>query len=361
MQRTIVGFTLAIALLLLAQPSSAAALEALGVREPGKSSHREQVKAEPTQRAVSGQVLGNGDKPLSGVFVQQLGGIASAITDEGGKYTIRLDSGAGQVLVFTAVGYLANQRPADAPGPLSLEPIPTYRPAFVPAQEDQDAALPEKIVDTQIGMRYRHRNEALAARSRGVEGWSNNEFEVDARYRADNLLLVLSGFRNRTPITIVPLTSQPAQQPATEATQWTGSLGYVVELGDFDLVPKATFTSAWGTPSNGGTPWTGTPLDYSTTRQGLGLELEGATRFEDLTLAIKAGVFPNLATTLSGAPYAVSDIRSFDIGLLVGYEIFPGLRADFTASRQFASGLDFDHWANVFGIGLTYLPLEVRP
>jgi hypothetical protein len=220
-------------------------------------------------------------------------------------------------------------------------------------------ACAEDAFDTQIGLDYRVRYQATAARGRGVEGWANNELALAARLRADSLVVGLAGFRNKVPLAIAALPSQPAPQPAVESSRWDVSLGYAFDLVLLTVLPRVSYTFAYTVPSSA-VPWTGTPLDFSQTRQGPGVGVEVAAGMAPLDVIGRFSTIPSLGTTLSGAPYAVEPVLASEIGVRFGYTLFPGLRASVDLARQWATGKDQDEWADIGAFGLTYYPEHVK-
>ncbi|MBM3271197.1 MAG: hypothetical protein FJZ01_26490 [Candidatus Sericytochromatia bacterium] len=219
--------------------------------------------------------------------------------------------------------------------------------------------LAAETFDTQIALDYRVRYQATAARGHGVEGWANNELALDARFRAEEFVAGLAGFRNKVPLAIGPLSAQPTPQPAVESSRWDVFLAYMVEVGEISLLPRASYTFAYTVPATN-VPWTGTPLDFGQTRQGPGVGLEAAYDLGPFALIGRAHVVPSLATTLSGAPYPIEPVIASEAGLRVSYALFPGLRASVDLARHWADGKDQSEYANVFSVGLAYLPVQVR-
>lgn len=317
---------------------------------------------------ANGQVVAPDGKPLADVFVQQQGAIASAITDQAGRYRLKLDPGGEPVLVFSSAGYLSQVVPSSGAQRVTLRPIPTYVPMFQPVPSEHVPVTDQRF-DTELGLSYRLRDQFTTASGRTVTGLANNELAGEARYRVRDVVLGLSGFRSRVPVAIAGLTPQPNPAPAIETSQWNVSAGYVLPLGSFELLPEVFYSNYYVSPSNNGTPWTGTPLDYAQTRQSsnllgflpLGVGLDAGTRWGDWELFVHGRYVPDYATTLSGAPYALNDVAWGNTGATLGYNLFPGLRLDFDYSRQFSWGTNFGEAANVYGIGLSYHPMRVAP
>ncbi len=308
---------------------------------------------------VTGRVQGPDGKPVPNLFVQQQGAIASATTDARGQYTLRLDPNGRQVLVISGVGFLSQEVPVSAAQTIVMRPVPTYRPGFVPVAPEAAIGV-YRLFDTQVGLSYRVRDQYLASSGRSVTGWANNEFAGEARYRVNDWALGLTGFRVKAPVSIGPAATQPNPAPALETTQWNLSAGYVLGLGGFELLPQVLLSNYYLTPS-GTTPWTGTTADYAQTRQGLGLALDAGTRIGAFEVIAHGMYVPWAAVTVTTAPQAPASPHWGEAGLTLGYNLFPGLRADLSYTRHFGAGSTYDDFANVYGLGLSYHPERVTP
>lgn len=308
---------------------------------------------------VTGRVLGPDGKPAANVFVQQQGAIASAATDARGQYTLRLDPAGRQVLVFSGVGYLSQEVPVANAQTVVLKPVPTYQPTFNPVPEQAVIGI-YRLFDTEVGLSYRVRDQFVTYSGRNLSGWANNEFAGSARYRVNNWALGLNGFRVKAPVTIPPLTTQPSPAPSVETSQWNLSGGYVFGVGGFELLPQLVLSNYYVTPSTS-TPWTGTPADYAQTRQGLGISIDAGTRMGALELMAHGMLAPWASVTTSTAPYSLESLQWGEVGATVGYNLFPGLRADLSYTRQFGSATRYGEGANVYGIGFSYHPERVTP
>lgn len=308
---------------------------------------------------VSGRVTGPDGKPVANVFVQQQGAIASATTDARGQYTLRLDPAGRQVLVFSGVGFLNQEVPAASAQTVVMKPVPTFKPSFAPVPEQATIGV-YRLFDTQVGLTYRVRDQFLTSNGRNVSGWANNEIAGEARYRVNNWALGLSGFRVKAPVALGPVATQPTPAPSIETSQWALSGGYVFDLGAVEVLPQLTFANYYVTPSYT-TPWTGTPADYAQTRQGLGLAVDAGTHLGSFEVIAHGMIVPAGGTAVSTAPYAIDSLQWGELGATVGYNLFPGLRADLSYTRQFGSGSNFGESANVYGLGLSYHPERVTP
>lgn len=321
---------------------------------------RSQSRVTAQDGRFEGRVVAPDGKPLAGVLVHQPGGVASALTDEQGLFSLRLDPAAQPRLSFSAVGYLACEVPLAGAGVVTLQPVPVYRPGFRPlAPEPGPTERP--FFDTQLGLQYRARYQSVTGRSHRVEGWAGNDLAGVARLRAAPVVLGLEGFRFKAPLTLAPLAAQVSPQPTVENTQWAAWLGYPFSFQGLEWLPQAGYVTSYWVPGNQGTPWTGTPLDFGQTRQGAALALEAGRAVGALDLSARVTYIPALGTVLSGAPYSVGDLRSAEVAIGAGYEVLPGLRLGLNVARQWANGADLDEWANVFGLSAIYLPERVRP
>lgn len=309
---------------------------------------------------VSGRVLDPDGKPAANVFVQQQGAIASATTDARGQYTLRLDPSGRQSLVFSGVGFLSRQVAVAGAQVVTMKAVPTYTPTFQPVPEEAAIGV-YRLFDTEIGLSYRLRDQAITYSGRNLSGWANNELWGEARYRVNNWALGLNGFRVKAPLTIGPLATQPSPAPTVETSQWNLTLGYVLGLGNVEILPQLSWSNSYVTPSSS-TPWTGTPADYAQTRQGLGLVLDAGTRLGAVELIAHGMFVPSGSVIAPTAPYSLDALQWGEGRLTVGYNVIPGLRADLSYTRQFgwASG-SYGESANVYGLGLSYHPERVTP
>lgn len=315
--------------------------------------------AAPAEPSVSGKVLNAQGMPLANVFVQQQGGIASAISDERGSFTLKLDPNGRMALVYSAVGYVTAEVPAGQAGTVILQPVPSYRPAFVMVQS---VATPveTRLFDTGLSLSYGVRQQQTTYSNRNVEGWANNEIQGEARYRVGDVALGLKGFRNKVPVTISGLATQPASLPTVETSQVNASLGYAFTAFAHEIMPQLVYSNYFVAPSNAGTPWTGTPLDYTQTRQALGVALDVGHRMGPWDL-IGNGVWLPYTISLTGAPYTLENVGWNELGLTIGYNAAPGLRLDLSYRRQFAAGTSYGDWANIYGLGISYHPERNTP
>lgn len=315
---------------------------------------------------VTGRILGANGRALPNAFIQQQGGSASTTTDDQGFYTLKLDASGGARLLVTAIGYLSQEVPVSNSVTLTLRPVPTYRPSFVPVPPEAGTTPTQRRFDTQIGVQYRLRSESLSYTSatgqvRKVSGWASNEVGGLARYRVNDLVFSLDGWRNKVPLTLANL--QPAPTAAVDTSAWSVALGYVVALGALEVMPEVAYANSFVTPSMSGTPYTGTPLDFTTTRQGIALGVEAGYPWGGLEVQGEFRIVPAFLTSssLTGAPYTPQTPTWGEGGLVVGYQVIPGLRVEGSYTYQFAGASDLSEGAHVFGLGLTYHPERIAP
>lgn len=314
--------------------------------------------AAPAEASFSGKVMGPDGKPLSSVFVQQQGAINSAISDEKGNFTLKLDPKGRQVLVFTAVGFVGQEVAATSAQSVTLRPVPAYRPTFTTAPA-QAVAVGNAVFDTQVGLSYGLRNQLVNTGNRSVDGLAVNGLVTDARYRAGDTVFGLSGYRIKAPILISPLSTQPSTTPSVDHSEWNLSAGYTARMAGVDFLPQLVYTNSFITPSYS-SPWTGTPMDFSQSRHALAIGLEAGKRFGDLEV-IGRGKLPVLRSTTSSAPYNLGDVSWGDVGLLLGYTVMPGLRLDLTATQQWVGATNTYESSQIYGVGFSYHPERVMP
>jgi hypothetical protein len=101
-------------------------------------------------------------------------------------------------------------------------------------------------------------------------------------------------------------------------------------------------------------------MDYSQSRHALAFGLEAGKRFGDLEV-IGRGKIPLLKAVNTSAPYSLGDVRWGDLGVLVGYNLTPGLRLDLTATQQWGGAANTYESSQLYGIGLSYHPERVTP
>lgn len=318
----------------------------------------------PAPVTIAGSVHGPDGVPIDGAFIQVRDGVSSAVTGVDGRFDLLAEPHEGRTLVVTAVGYKTAQVPLAHARSITLEPLPVYRPAEIPPPPPEVAA-DESVFDTQVSGAYRTRYQSYAANGRGITGWADNEFGIDARYRAADWVFGLEGHRNRVPYDIQGLSPQPSTAPEVEQSSWNLSAGPVFDLWGLELLPRLVFANRYCDPSGtNGTPWTGTPLDFSQTELAGEVSLDLGYRLGPVTAVIDGSRSFVEATTLTGAPYGPTDVGLNEGGITLSYTVIPGLRADLAYQRTFdvgVPGTHLDQWADVIGLGLTYLPAQVQP
>ena len=312
---------------------------------------------------VSGRVLGPHDAPVAGAFIQVADGVSSAISGPDGRFELQARLSEGRTLIVTAVGFETARVLVSRAATIVLAPLPTYRPAIIPPPYRR-AAADSRVFDTQVAAAYRTRYQSFASNGKGVSGWADNEFGIDARYRAANWVFGLAGFRNKVPFTIAGLSPQPSSAPEIEQSAWSLSAGHVFSVAHLEFLPQLVLSNRYSVPSSSGTPWTGTPLDFSQTRLAGDVAFDVGYRLGPVVAILHGARSFAEATSLSGAPYPATDVGMNEAGIDLGYTIMPGLKVDLSYLRTFdvgVPGTHLDEWADVMGLGLTYLPAQVQP
>lgn len=307
------------------------------------------------QARLSGRVLGEAGQPLSQVFVQQQGSLATAFTDDQGRFTLTLDPNGRKTLELSAVGYQSKVISVEAAGAkaITLEPIPTYQPSYAPAVPERIA--PEiPLMDTQVGLAYRLRNLTVAHRGQRVEGSVDNELFAQGQLRRGHALLGLEAYRFKVPTT-VPNTQPSSPVAHPEVTDMKLRGGLVFGNRAWEVAPSLALFQENVTPNNSEVPYTGTLLDFTQTRRGVGVSVPAILGLGRLELLGEAAYFPWTWVTLDGAPYSVGSSSRVDVRLGVGYRIMPSLRADLNVTRHMWRG-GFEQTSDVVGLGLTYRP-----
>ncbi len=338
----------------LAASKGAASVFRLAVGRPTRA---------PALVLIRGRVVGPHGAPVDGAFVQVADGVSSAISGPDGRFELQAQTSEGRTLIVTAVGFETARVVESGAATIVMAPLPTYRPALLPLPPRRHAAG-SQVFDTQVAAAYRTRYQSFVSSGRGVSGWADNEFGIDARYRAADWVFGLAGFRNKTPFTIAGLSAQPSSAPEIEQSQWNLSAGHVFSVGDLEFLPQVVFSNSYSVPSTSGTPWTGTPLDFSQTRLAGDVALDVGYRLGPVVAILHGARSFAEATSLSGAPYPATDVGMNEAGIDLGYTVMPGLKADLSYLRTFdvgVPGTHLDEWADVMGLGLTYLPAQVQP
>lgn len=307
------------------------------------------------QSRVSGKVIGEKGQPLSQVFVQQQGSLATAFTDDQGRFTLTVDPNGRRAVELSAVGYLSQVVPLDAVSarPVQLSVLPTYQPTYAPILPERITA-PAPLMDTQAGLSYWLRDYKLAHQGQAVEGWIDNELAAHGQLRAGQALIGLEGSRYKVPMTR-PNTQTSAKVATPEGTDLKVRGGMVFGNAAWEAAPSLSVFQQNLTAGNSGIPYSGTLMDFTQTRRGLGVAVPGVVAFGRLEVLGEAAWYPWTTITLESAPYGVASSNRLDLKAGVGYRLLPTVRAELTFARQAWRG-GFEETSSVWGLGVTYRP-----
>jgi hypothetical protein len=308
------------------------------------------------QTRISGRVVGEKGQALTKVFVQQQGSLATAFTDDLGRFTLTLDPNGQRSIEISAVGYQSKIVPVDslAARPVKLELIPTYQPTYAPV-------LPARVsptippLDTQVGVAYQLHNPRLSQAGQAVEGWVDNALSGHGQLRRGDVLIGLEGSRYKAPLDLPnsPTTASVASPEVTDV-KIRGGMAFgnsMIEVG-----PSLSVFQTNVTPGNNGVPYSGTLMDYTHTRRGIGLAVPGIVTLGRVELLGEGAYYPWTSTTLEGAPAPITSGQRFDLKLGVGYRVTPTVRAELTFANQLWRRGDFREDTTIWGLGVTYRP-----
>lgn len=248
------------------------------------------------------------------------------------------------VAAFSLVG-----TPSFAP----IEP-PSYRPTY-PSQIE--AAPPaEHLLDTQIGAGYRFRNSRLNYGGTLVEGWVDNELSGHGQLRVGNWLYGLSAWRYRAPMILSSLPVDQSNVSSAEVSQISLHAGYSLIWQALEIVPSLFLTQLHASSNGQGIPYSGTPLDWTQDRRGIGLSLPVALQLPGpIEIVGSLSWLPKSDLHLEKAPYSLTDTSFLEERIGLGIRITPTLRGELTYTRYlWQGGLNED--SDVFGFGIAYRP-----
>ncbi|MNX18829.1 hypothetical protein D3C86_487350 [compost metagenome] len=308
------------------------------------------------QTRVTGRVVNDKGQALAKVFVQQQGSLATAFTDDQGRFTITLDPNGQRSVEVSAVGYQSKVATVDglAARPIKLDPIPTYQPTYasvVPAR----VAPQIPLLDTQVGASYQLLNPRLSQGGQAVEGWVDNALYGHGQLRRGNALIGLEGSRYKAPMDLPnsPTTSSVATPEVTDV-KVRGGMVFGNEL--FEVGPSLSVFQTNVTPNNNGVPYSGTVMDYTHTRRGFGLAVPAIVTLGRFDILGEGAYYPWTATSVEDAPAPITSGQRIDLKLGVGYRFTPNVRAELGYTNQMWRRGDFRETTDVWGLGITYRP-----
>lgn len=252
---------------------------------------------------------------------------------------------------------------------------------YPPSYQEVAPPAPPAILrplDTQVGLSYRLQNRKTSLSGATVGGVGDDLFDLAGRARLGDWLVGASFWRIKTPIQVAGLsgTRNPALSPETTELRVRAGRVFLGGQGLFGLPLDVeaglglAFSSFQSDPNSTGIPFTGTPLDFSHYRRGLGLELPWAVAFGSVGLEGRLGYFPAMGGRLDKAPYAFqgNSLNYLEAAAEARIRLFAGLDlAIGTSLANWATkidlvglpGQDFTDLAATAVIGLVYRPERV--
>lgn len=241
-------------------------------------------------------------------------------------------------------------------GTPSFAPVdpPTYRPTYPSPAEAAPSA--QNLLDTQIGAGYRFRNSRSNFGGTLVEGWIDNELSGQGQIRLGNWLFNLSTWRYKAPLILPALPADQSNVASSEVNQISLQAGYTLTWQALEIAPSLFLTQLHVSSNGQGIPYSGTPMDWTQARRGIGLSLPVAFQLPGPFEIIGSLCWlPKSDIHLEKAPYGVTDTSFLESRIGLGIRLTPTLRGELTYARTlWQGGLNED--SDVFGLGITYRP-----
>jgi hypothetical protein len=309
--------------------------------------------------AASGTVVdAQSGAPLSGIVVQQEGGLAVTLTGADGRFKLVLEPGARE-LTLSGVGHARKTVTAAEAMSIRLEPLTSYVvQAAPPATEPTEASHPLR---GGLEFGYRLRRQALAVGSANVEGLANNDVRLGYRWRGGPWLLEGEGMHYQTPVNVPGLAREanPAFSPSTwqagalAGAAWQPWPGLEAGLG-------AGYRYNVTTPNNGGIPYTASALDFEQTRHAAGGAGLAAWELGPVRLEGRLAYYP-LVWASAKAPGSTFGGESLLDARLAGYyRLMPGLALGLTYGLERWQGSGSES-GQLLGAVLHYAPDTPAP
>ncbi|MBI6547119.1 MAG: hypothetical protein HY692_10020 [Cyanobacteria bacterium NC_groundwater_1444_Ag_S-0.65um_54_12] len=246
--------------------------------------------------------------------------------------------------------------------------------AYVPEYAEVMPVLPateSRIFDTQVSLGYHWRNQAILLGTAKVEGTADNEMGVAGQFRSERWLLGGSFWRMKAPVAVsgLPANYNPALSP--EINEVRLRAGRIWSGNNWEIAPGLALLGQEITPNSGGIPYTGTPLDFTHYRRGIGIELPaGVSFFERMELQSRFGFFPLVSARLDKAPYALRDhsLTLLEAHAALRYSFLPGLDGELAITLASWLGTvdlpakrdqSFRDFSSTFALSLLYRPQRV--
>lgn len=316
-------------------------------------------------KIVSGTVLdAETGRPIAGVYVQQVNGIAATFTGMDGSFRLELTRDGSDRLTFSAPNYQHDERPFGNGQRLQvrLRALVAYLPPQPPA--GSVTPLPRAVLDTGIGFGYRLRQQQVLDQGGRVGALADNDFAFTSRLRLDRWLVQADGSHVQVPIDVagLPAEQNPAFSPSTYRVGT--SLNHVFPYGsglEVAVGPAYRFENT--KPYNNDVRYIGNRFDFEQTRHAFGLEGTLGWRLGSWVVTSMLGGYPLVSAWASapGSPFANQYGARVSLG--ADYEVIPDLHLGLSYRYEGWHGNGTDA-SSLFALQVFYaLPFkqEARP
>lgn len=321
--------------------------------------------AASARQQLSGQVLDPAGRPVPSALVSVRGHVGLAVTDVEGRFLLDLPGIPLAVLVVSAPGFVTREVEAAGDRRIVLEPVPVYEAAFVTPARDgvvSEQEVPVQAFPTRLGLGLSARQWTVlrdgegARPARSVSGTTLNMLDAGGQVRLGQFLVGLATSRVKTKIDVGGLLVQPEPQPSVEETVISLSAGPVFGDAAFEWSPSLVWTGLYTQASNAGVPWTGTALDFSQNRQGLGVGLDAGTVLFGATLRAGASYAVLQSVGMPAAPYAVTEFKPATVQATLALPLQSSLDLELVAMRRFGASSALSEAVQDYRIGVAYRP-----
>jgi hypothetical protein len=316
-------------------------------------------------KTVSGVVVdAETGRPVAGVYVQQVGGIAATFTGMDGSFRLALAGDGGDRLAFTAPNFQRIEQPLGNGQGLRvrLRALAAYIPPLPP--KGPGTPLVRAVLDTGIGFGYRLRQQQVLDQGGRIGALADNDLAFSGRLRLDRWLIQADGSHVQVPIDVagLPADQNPAFSPSTYRAG--ASVDHVFPHGpQLELAVGPAYRFENTKPYNNDVRYIGNRFDFEQTRHALGIEGAVGWRRRSWVVSGTLGAYPLVFAWAGapGSPYA----NQFGARASIGgdYEVIPDLHLGLSYRYEGWHGNGNDA-SSLFALQVFYaLPFkrEVRP
>ena len=217
-------------------------------------------------------------------------------------------------------------------------------------------AAADPLLGTQTTAAYRFRNPRLSQAGSRLEGWADNELNLAGQLRAGHWLYGGEVWRYKAAGAMPGLRADQNPVMTPEVTDFRLRAGRVVGGEYWEAAPSLTYLQSNVTPNNQGVPYSGTLMDWTHVRRGLGLTVPATLALPgswELGGAITA--LPWSEIRLEKAPEGVGASWFAEVRVAVSRALREDLLAEVSYTRSLWRG-GFDEDVDVYGVGLRYRP-----